>query len=155
VTPVAIELRVNGAWWSGAVEPRTLLADLLRDRLGLTGTHLGCEQGACGACTVLMDGVAIRSCLTLAVQAARHDLITIEGLAPAGTLTAVQAAFLRHRAFQCGFCTPGFVMTAEALRRGGVKGDDPRLPELLSGNICRCTGYRPILAALRECLPSA
>ncbi|HEX6347774.1 MAG TPA: (2Fe-2S)-binding protein [Candidatus Dormibacteraeota bacterium] len=132
-----LALTVNGQAWSGEVEPRLSLADLLRERLRLTGTHLGCEQGPCGACTVLLDDEAVRSCLLLAVQADGHAVTTAEGvdldLGPV---------------FQCGFCRPGFTVTAEALRRAGL----PASEEALSGNICRCTGYGPIVDAVRRCL---
>lgn len=132
-----LELSVNGHTWSGEVEARFTLADLLRDRLELNGTHLGCEQGACGACTVLLDGEAVRSCLLLAVEAAGREVTSVEGV-------DVDLG----RVFQCGFCRPGFLVTAEAIRRAGLQ----PTPELLSGNICRCTGYTPILEAIRAWL---
>ena len=136
-----LDLSVNGKAWSGEVEPRLTLADLLRDRLRLTGTHLGCEHGVCGACTVLLDGEAARSCLVLALQADGHQVTTAEGLEL--DLGAV---------FQCGFCRPGFVVTAEALKRTGRRPDRRQLEQLLTGNICRCTGYGPIVEAVLECL---
>jgi len=134
------------------VEPRVSLADFLRDRLRLTGTHLGCEHGVCGACTVLLDGEAVRSCLLLAVQAQGHRVQTVEGMARAGRPSRLQAAFEKHRAYQCGFCTPGFLATAEALLADASKHPLTRekLPELLAGNICRCTGYQPIVEAILE-----
>ena len=136
-----LDLSVNGKAWSGEVEPRLTLADLLRDRLRLTGTHLGCEHGVCGACTVLLDGEAARSCLVLAVQADGHQVTTAEGLdLDLGPV------------FQCGFCRPGFVVTAEALKRTGRRPDRRELEQLLTGNICRCTGYGPIVEAVLECL---
>ena len=136
-----LDLSVNGKAWSGEVEPRLTLADLLRDRLRLTGTHLGCEHGVCGACTVLLDGEAARSCLVLAVQADGHQVTTAEGLdLDLGPV------------FQCGFCRPGFVVTAEALKRTGRRPDRRQLEQLLTGNICRCTGYGPIVEAVLECL---
>jgi carbon-monoxide dehydrogenase small subunit len=138
---------VNRRPWAGEVEPRTILGDLLRDRLRLTGTHLGCEQGVCGACTVLIDGEAVRSCLVLAVQADGREVTTVEGLDP-----ALGEAFLRRGAFQCGFCTPGFLVTAEGLRRAGRRPGRAELEDLLTGNICRCTGYGPIVEAILECL---
>jgi aerobic-type carbon monoxide dehydrogenase small subunit (CoxS/CutS family) len=144
-------ITVNGARHSLDVEPRVSLADYLRDRLRLTGTHLGCEHGVCGACTLLLDGEAVRSCLVLAVQADGHEVRTVEGMSRNGRPSPLQAAFAKHRAFQCGFCTPGFLATAQALLA------DPRhrltrenLPQLLAGNICRCTGYQPILEAILE-----
>ena len=142
---------VNGKAHEVGVEPRVTLADFLRDRLRLTGTHLGCEHGVCGACTVLLDGEAVRSCLLFAVQADGHRVTTVEGLADEkGEPSALQAAFLRHRALQCGFCTPGFLVSAQALLDSGRALSRENLPELLAGNLCRCTGYEPILAAILE-----
>jgi carbon-monoxide dehydrogenase small subunit len=146
-----LTLTVNGRRWSGDVSARLTLSDFLRDRLGLTGTHVGCEQGVCGACTVLADGEAVRSCLMLAVQADGMDLTTIEGMGEPGDLSGLQAAFLRHRAFQCGFCTPGFLTSAEEVLRSGRRYSREELRDLLSGNICRCTGYEPIVEAVFEC----
>ncbi len=146
-----LKLRINGRDWSGQVEPRLTLADLLRDRLRLTGTHLGCEQGVCGACTILLDGEAVRSCLTFAVQADGREVETVEGLAPEGELSRLQRAFLTRGAFQCGFCTPGFLLSAEAILRAGHRLSREQLRELLGGNICRCTGYEPIVEAVLEC----
>ena len=146
-----VGFEVNGRPWEGEVSGRTTLADLLRDGLGLTGTHLGCEQGVCGACTVLLDGRAVRSCLLLAVQAAGARLITVEGLAGDG-LTPLQEQFLERGAFQCGFCTPGFLLAAEELIRSGRRYEKEELRELLSANICRCTGYAPIVDAVHACL---
>jgi carbon-monoxide dehydrogenase small subunit len=146
-------ITVNGSPHAFDVEPRTSLADFLRDRLGLTGTHLGCEHGVCGACTVLLDGRAVRSCLTLAAQADGHEVDTTEGLrAPDGGPGPVQRAFLTHGAFQCGFCTPGFLATTEALRRRGARPSDDELRDILAGHICRCTGYAPILRAVAAAL---
>ncbi|HEY8642743.1 MAG TPA: (2Fe-2S)-binding protein [Candidatus Dormibacteraeota bacterium] len=142
-----VDLSVNGKPWSGEVEPRLTLADLLRDRLRLTGTHLGCEHGVCGACTVLVDGAAARSCLVLAVQADGHQVTTVEGLDP-----ALAQACERRRAFQCGFCSPGFLVSAEAIRRSGQRPEPEELRDLLTGNICRCTGYTPIVEAILEWL---
>jgi carbon-monoxide dehydrogenase small subunit len=119
--------------------------------LGLTGTHVGCEQGACGACTVLADGEAVRSCLMLAVQAEGMQLTTIEGMGAPGRLWDLQAAFLRHRAFQCGFCTPGFLASAAEILGSGRRYSREELRDLLSGNVCRCTGYEPIVEAVFEC----
>jgi aerobic-type carbon monoxide dehydrogenase small subunit (CoxS/CutS family) len=146
-----LTLTVNGRRWSGDVPPRLTLSDFLRDRLGLTGTHVGCEQGVCGACTVLADGKAVRSCLMLAVQADGMDLTTIEGMGEPGALSSLQAAFLRHRAFQCGFCTPGFLASVEEILSSGRRYSREELRDLLSGNICRCTGYEPIVEAVLEC----
>jgi carbon-monoxide dehydrogenase small subunit len=137
-----LRLTVNGHPWEGEVEPRLSLADLLRDRLGLTGTHLGCEHGVCGACTVLLDGQAARSCLTLAAQAEGTGVLTVEGL-PRGLIP--------ERAFQCGFCRAGFVVSAAALLSDGRRRSREELAELLAGNICRCTGYEPILEAVFRC----
>lgn len=149
---IEVSTVVNGRPWSGEVPPRETLADFLRDSLRLTGTHLGCEQGVCGACTVLVDGEAVRSCLMFAAQADGHEVETVESLLTEGRLSALQEAFIRHRAFQCGFCTPGFLMSAEALRRSGARPSEEALRRLLSGNLCRCTGYEPIVKAVLECL---
>jgi carbon-monoxide dehydrogenase small subunit len=148
---VKLILIVNGRPWSGDVPVRLTLSDLLRDRLGLTGTHVGCEQGVCGACTVLADGEAVRSCLMLAVQADGMQLTTIEGMGVPGRLSELQAAFLRHRAFQCGFCTPGFLASAAEILGSGRRYSREELRDLLSGNLCRCTGYEPIVQAVFEC----
>jgi carbon-monoxide dehydrogenase small subunit len=148
---VKLTLTVNGRSWSGDVPARLTLSDLLRDRLGLTGTHVGCEQGICGACTVLADGEAVRSCLLLAVQADGMQLTTIEGMGVPGRLSTLQAAFLRHRAFQCGFCTPGFLISATEILGSGRRYSRQELRDLLSGNLCRCTGYEPIVEAVFEC----
>ncbi len=143
-------LRVNGLPRALDVEPRRTLADALREDCGLTGTHLGCEQGACGACTVLLDGRPVRSCLLFAVQAGGHEVRTVEGLAGPDGLHPVQQAFLDERALQCGFCTPGFVMllAGELERDPGL--DDAALADLVASNLCRCTGYRAVLAAARR-----
>jgi carbon-monoxide dehydrogenase small subunit len=147
---VRLGFDVNGRSWEGDVDGRTTLADLLRDGLGLTGTHLGCEHGVCGACTVLLDGRAVRSCLLLAVQADGSALTTVEGLGQQG-LTELQRQFVERGAFQCGFCTPGFLMAAEELLRSGRRYAKDELRELLSANICRCTGYAPIVDAFLAC----
>ena len=138
-------LTVNGAPVEAAIEARLTLADLLRDELGLTGTHLGCEHGVCGACTVLLDGEAVRSCLVLAVQAEGREVRTVEGLADGDQLAPVQQAFWEAHGFQCGFCTPGFVMTTVALLEENPTADEAEIREALSGNICRCTGYQSIV----------
>jgi carbon-monoxide dehydrogenase small subunit len=140
-----IELTVNGERRAATAEARMTLADFLRDRLELTGTHLGCEHGACGACTVLFDGVAVRSCLMLAVQAAGRQVVTVEGLANGDRLHPVQEAFWESHAFQCGFCTPGFVMSTVALLEESPDADEQLIRETLSGNICRCSGYQSIV----------
>jgi 2-furoyl-CoA dehydrogenase 2Fe-2S iron sulfur subunit len=147
---IELALRVNGRDVREAVEPRLLLSDFLRHRLGLTGTHVGCEHGVCGACTVQLDGVAVRSCLLLAVQADGCELRTVEALAGGERLSPLQEAFHRHHALQCGFCTPGILMAAdELLARDAPPGRD-EIVDLLSGHLCRCTGYRPIVDAIAE-----
>lgn len=137
------------------VEPRTTLADFLRHRLGLTGTHIGCEHGVCGACTVLVDGAAVRACLMLAVQAEGCGVVTVEGLSTDEALSPLQASFRRNHALQCGFCTPGMLTTAHALMRDEPDASEERVREVLSGNICRCTGYVPIVHAVVEALRDA
>jgi aerobic-type carbon monoxide dehydrogenase small subunit (CoxS/CutS family) len=144
---IDVDLVVNGRRRREAVEPRLLLSDFLRHTLGLTGTHVGCEHGVCGACTVSLDGVAVRSCLLLAVQADGHELQTVEGLAANGDLTPLQAAFREQHALQCGFCTPGMLMAAvDLLSRGRPTRDE--VLDALTGQICRCTGYEPIVEAI-------
>ncbi len=145
-----IELQVNGTAVTAEVEPRTNLADFLRDTLRLTGTHIGCEHGVCGACTVILSGAAVHSCLMLAVQAEGEKVITVEGLSNDDALTPLQAAFRKHHALQCGFCTPGMLTTAHALLSHEPKADADRVREVLSGNLCRCTGYIPIVEAVLE-----
>ena len=140
-----IELVVNGEHRSATVDVRITLADFLREKLGLTGTHLGCEHGVCGACTLLVDGVAVRSCLMLAVQAHGREVLTVEGLGDPDHLHPLQQALRESHAFQCGFCTPGFVMTAFALLRETTNPDEAEVREALSGNVCRCTGYQSIV----------
>jgi carbon-monoxide dehydrogenase small subunit len=149
VAEVPIEVRVNGTDRRAAVEPRLTLADFLRDRCHLTGTHLGCEHGVCGACTVLLDGEAVRSCLVFAVQAGGAEVTTIEGVAVDGELSPVQAAFRDQHGLQCGFCTPGFVLSATAFLRDNPDPTDDEIRTGLSGNLCRCTGYQGILAAIK------
>lgn len=151
----SIALLLNGRPRSALAQPRLLLSDFLRQELGATGTHVGCEHGICGACTVLIDGVAARACLTLAVQVDGRRVDTVEGLArPEGVLSDLQAAFKRHHALQCGFCTPGILMSCAdwlaRLRAAGHKPDEAEVRELLSGHLCRCTGYAPIVAAVLE-----
>ncbi len=143
----AIALTVNGKPCAGTAEPRTHLADFLRHDLGLTGTHVGCEHGSCGACTVIVDGVASRSCLMLAVQADGMTVETIEGLASGDALNPLQQAFWDRHGLQCGFCTPGILMTLTAYLRDDPSPDAETLRVVLSGNLCRCTGYQNIVAA--------
>jgi aerobic-type carbon monoxide dehydrogenase small subunit (CoxS/CutS family) len=144
-----VEFDLNGEAVAVEVEPRTSLADCLRDNLGKTGTHLGCEHGVCGACTVLVNGTAVRSCLMLAVQAGGEKVVTIEGLS-GDELSPLQASFRKHHALQCGFCTPGFITTAHALLSHEPEADEDRIRDALSGNLCRCTGYIPIIQAVLE-----
>jgi carbon-monoxide dehydrogenase small subunit len=141
-----LELTLNGEQAMLTATPRTTLADAVRAH-GLTGTHLGCEHGVCGACTLLLDGDPARGCLVLAVQAAGRRVDTVEGLARHGDLNAVQRAFVEHRAQQCGFCTPGFVVLASWLAEREPDADEERVRDILASNLCRCTGYAPILAA--------
>ena len=152
---VPIEVHVNGTARPATVEPRLTLADFLRERCHLTGTHLGCEHGVCGACTVLLDGEAVRSCLVFAVQADGAEVTTIEGIAPDGELSPVQAAFRDHHGLQCGFCTPGFVLSAMAFLRDHPQPSDDEIRTGLSGNLCRCTGYQGILVAVRAAAGTA
>src|ERR1700759_627255 len=140
-----ITMRSNGAQRTGSPEARKTLADFLRDDLNMTGTHLGGDHGVCGACTVIVDGRAVRSCLMLAVQAAGSEVTTIEGLAPDGGLGTLQQAMWDSHSFQCGFCTPGVVMQAAAFLSGHPDADEQQIREALSGNICRCTGYQSII----------
>ena len=145
-----VEVTVNGTVQRHSVEPRLTLADFLRERCGLTGTHLGCEHGVCGACTVLLDGAAVRSCLVFAVQASGREVTTVEGLgADGGGLSPVQEAFRDHHGLQCGFCTPGFVVSVTAFLREHPDPTDEQIRVGLSGNLCRCTGYQGIIAATR------
>jgi len=159
--PLDVQLVVNGSTRQAKAEPRRTLADFLREDLGLTGTHLGCEHGVCGACTVLVDGDAVRSCLMLAVQARGATVTTIEGLASDGQLNDLQLAMRDSHSFQCGFCTPGFMMQVTALLADNPTPSEAEIRETLSGNICRCTGYESILngvlraAAAREAAESS
>jgi len=149
-TEVEVELTVNGRPRRARVEARKTLADTLREDLHLTGTHIGCEHGVCGACTVLVDGAPVRSCLMFAVQAAGTEVTTVEGLAPdAASLSPVQRAFREHHGLQCGFCTPGFVVSATAFLAENPRPTDEEIREGLSGNLCRCTGYQGIVRAVR------
>jgi aerobic-type carbon monoxide dehydrogenase small subunit (CoxS/CutS family) len=144
-----IAVTVNGARYERAVEPRLLLADFLRGTLGLTGTHVGCEHGVCGACTVLVDGDSMRSCLMFAVQADGCKVETVESLGRIGKLNTLQESFHEHHALQCGFCTPGMLMTATDLLQKYPLATDNDIRDGLSGNLCRCTGYEHIVKAIR------
>jgi carbon-monoxide dehydrogenase small subunit len=156
VTLHEVRVRVNGQEHVASVEPRRTLADFLREDCSLTGTHLACEHGVCGACTVIVDGAAVRSCLMFAAQADGSVIRTVEGLAPDdGELHPIQAAFQEHHGLQCGFCTPGFVMSAVAMLEDNPTPTDRQIIEGLSGNLCRCTGYQGILAAMRSLVERA
>ena len=147
---VAVRLTLNGVARTGHATPRLLLSDFLRHELGATGTHVGCEHGVCGACTVQVDGRAARSCLMLAVQAEGREVRTVEGLAEGDGLTDLQAAFRRHHALQCGYCTPGMLMTLDAYLSARPKPDADEIRDVLSGHLCRCTGYVGIVAAVLD-----
>jgi aerobic-type carbon monoxide dehydrogenase small subunit (CoxS/CutS family) len=149
---VEITLRVNGKEYRRNVEPRMHLADFLRHELGLTGTHVGCEQGVCGNCTVLVGDEAVKSCLMFAVQADALEVTTVEALAAGDGLSSLQQAFKDAHALQCGFCTPGFLMTATALAKRGAPASREEVREELAGVLCRCTGYEPIVAAVERYL---
>ena len=144
-----IAVEINGERHEGEIDPRTLLSDFIRHVAGLTGTHVGCEHGVCGACTVQLDGETVRSCLMLAIQADGRSLRTVEGLAD-GELHPLQRAFHEHHALQCGFCTPGFLLSAEALLRECPDPSERQIREALAGNLCRCTGYEGIVEAVRH-----
>jgi aerobic-type carbon monoxide dehydrogenase small subunit (CoxS/CutS family) len=144
-----IAFELNGERVHADVEPRTNLADCIRDNLGRTGTHIGCEHGVCGACTVLVNGDAVRACLLLAVQADGENVVTVEGLS-GDELTPLQTSFRKHHALQCGFCTPGFITTAHALLTSEPDADEERIRDVLSGNLCRCTGYVQIIEAVLD-----
>ncbi|MPZ53291.1 MAG: 2Fe-2S iron-sulfur cluster binding domain-containing protein [Acidimicrobiia bacterium] len=146
-----VSVKVNGAERSAEVDVRVTLADFLRDHLDLTGTHLGCEHGVCGACTILLDGKTVRSCLMLAVQAEGATIETVESLAsPNGDLHPIQEAFSKHHALQCGFCTPGFLMSVKEYLDDDPSGDETEIRQRLSGNLCRCTGYQNIVTAVQS-----
>ena len=146
---VTIRLTVNGVTHHLVVEPRRLLADVLREDLGLTGTNIGCEHGVCGSCTVLVYGQSVRSCLMFAVQATGHEVMTVEGLSRAGEMHPLQKAFWEQQGLQCGFCTPGFLMTAYELLQHNPNPSEEEVRSALSGNICRCTGYQHIVNAVQ------
>jgi len=153
---VRVALTLNGRKLSAEAEARTLLCDFIRHALGATGTHVGCEHGVCGACTVLIDGVATRSCLTLAVQAEGRDVKTVESLAaPDGTLNALQQAFRDNHALQCGFCTPGILMSFTDYLSRQPRPSEAEIRDVLSGHLCRCTGYAGIVAALKDVAKSS
>jgi aerobic-type carbon monoxide dehydrogenase small subunit (CoxS/CutS family) len=147
---ITVRVTVNGRGYREDVEPRLLLSDFLRGHLGLTGTHVGCEHGVCGACTVRLEGVAVRSCLVFAVQADGTEIVTVEGLARDGSLTPLQESFRRHHALQCGFCTPGILVAAEDLLSRMQTPTRAEIVDMLSGQLCRCTGYKPIVDAIAE-----
>jgi len=144
-----VHVTVNGRDYEREVEPRTLLVHLLRDELGLTGTHVGCDTSNCGACVVLLDGESVKSCTVLAVQADGHEVTTIEGLAQNGTLHPLQQAFHEHHALQCGFCTPGMIISATTILERYANPTEGQIRECLEGNLCRCTGYQNIVAAVQ------
>ena len=145
-----IQFKLNGKHYSEAVETRFSLADMLREQLDMTGTHLGCEHGVCGACTVLCDGEPVRACLMLGVQANGKEIITIEGLADGDELSPIQTAFRKHHGLQCGYCTPGFLTTLTAFLKDNPDPTEREIREAISGNICRCTGYQNIVAAAMD-----
>jgi carbon-monoxide dehydrogenase small subunit len=144
-----LTLTVNGRDHAVSVEPRKTLVDVIREDCGLTGTHIGCEHGVCGACTVILDGEAVRSCLMFAVQAAGRSIRTVEGLAQNGTLHPLQRAFMAHHGLQCGFCTPGFLMLAVAMLESNPAIGEADMIDVLSSNLCRCTGYQNIVKAVK------
>lgn len=149
-----VEFELNGQPVSVEVEPRLTLGDCIRHELMQTGTHIGCEHGVCGACTVIVDGEAVRSCLMLAVQASGKAVMTVEGLAGDDDLTPLQRSFRKHHGLQCGFCTPGILMTAHALLTREPDADEERIREVLSGNVCRCTGYISIVKSVMDARPA-
>ena len=150
MSDVAVTLTVNGETHRGVVEARKTLADFLREDCALTGTHLGCEHGVCGACTVIVDGAAVRSCLLFAVQTDGADVTTVEGIAAPGTLSPVQEAFREEHGLQCGFCTPGFVVSVHAYLAEHPRPSPADIRDALSGNLCRCTGYQGIIRAVER-----
>ena len=149
-----VTLKVNGRSLSGQAESRTLLSDFLRHELKLFGTHVGCEHGVCGACTVLVDGRAVRSCVQYALECDGAEILTVESLAQAGVLNELQRAFKRHHALQCGFCTPGILMSATHFLAEHPEPSEVEVRDMLSGHICRCTGYYPIVAAILDAAAS-
>lgn len=153
--PVPLRLRVNGKWMNTSAEPRLTLAEVLRDKLHLTGTKIVCDRGACGACTVLVDGEAISACHMLALDARGHEIMTIEGVAAEGSLHPIQKAFIEHDGLQCGFCTPGMIMSSKALLDRNGRPDADAVRAALSGNICRCGAYPKVLEAVLAAGPAA
>jgi aerobic-type carbon monoxide dehydrogenase small subunit (CoxS/CutS family) len=147
---IPVEVTVNGRTYHEVVEPRLLLSDFLRHTLGLTGTHVGCEHGVCGACTIVLDGVSARACLLLAAQVDSAEILTVEGLAEDGRLAPLQQAFKECHALQCGFCTPGILMAATDLLSREAAPDREEIEDMLSGHLCRCTGYTPIVDAIER-----
>jgi carbon-monoxide dehydrogenase small subunit len=145
----SVRVKVNGREYAREVEPRTLLVHLLRDELGLTGTHIGCDTSNCGACVVLLDGESVKACTVLAVQADGYEVTTIEGLARNGDLHPLQQAFHEHHALQCGFCTPGMIMSATTILERYPEPTEEQIRECLEGNLCRCTGYQNIVTAVQ------
>ena len=146
---VMISVTVNGTAYQRTIEPRMLLSDFLRHELGLTGTHVGCEQGVCGTCTILLDGESVRSCLIFAVQAEGHEVTTVEALGTVDNLHPLQAAFQEAHGLQCGFCTPGFLMTLIPFLQRNPNPTDSEIREAISGNLCRCTGYQKIVESVK------
>jgi carbon-monoxide dehydrogenase small subunit len=144
-----VEVSINGKPYQQAVEPRLLLSDFLRHEIGLTGTHVGCEHGVCGACTVLFDGQPVRSCLMFAVQADGHEIMTVEGMGTPDNLHVIQKAFWEAHGLQCGFCTPGFLLTLIPFLEENPDPDEAEIRHAISGNICRCTGYQNIVEAVK------
>jgi carbon-monoxide dehydrogenase small subunit len=144
-----LRLRVNGAEHSGEAEPRMLLVHYIRRSLGLTGTHVGCDTGNCGACTILLDGRAVKSCMLFSLQADGSEILTVEGLAQGPNLHAIQEAFIAHHGLQCGFCTPGMLMSGYALLKTNIDPSDDEIKRAIAGNLCRCTGYINIVKAIR------
>ncbi len=150
IRKIAISLQVNGGSIQAQVEPRLTLADFLRKHLKLTGTHIGCEHGVCGACTILLDGQAARACLLLAAQLDGHHVTTVEGISPTCGLSFLQRCFRKHHALQCGFCTPGLLVTAHALLQENPTPSRQQIEDTISGNLCRCTGYIAIVDAIED-----
>lgn len=144
-----VEITINGTRYERAIEPRMLLSDFIRQDIGLTGTHVGCEHGVCGACTVLLDGQPVRSCLMFAVQANGHEVFTVEGLGTPEDLHPLQAAFQEAHGVQCGFCTPGILLTLEPFLKSNPNPSEDEIRAAISGNICRCTGYQHIVDAVK------
>ena len=154
VEQIEVNVKVNGQQHKRKVEPRMLLVDFLRDELGLTGTHIGCDTGHCGACTVLLDGVAVKSCLLLAAQVNNSELLTIEGVSAGEKLHPLQQAFLDHQALQCGYCTPGMILSSLYLLKRNPNPSEDEIRKAIDGNLCRCTGYLGIVKAVQAAIAS-